>query len=129
MKRNAIYVATVCFLVLSFAQVALTQKVPNLAGTWQVTARMPEGIVSEQWTIQQKGATFTGTVKTPRGERQVTGEIVNGVTFRAEFKVGDMPHKVLASIDNDTIDGALSVGATGAKGTKQYIWQAKRSKS
>jgi len=129
MKRNAIHVAIVCFIVLSLAQVALTQKVPNVAGTWQATARMPEGNVTEQWTLQQKGATFSGTVKTPRGEHQVTGEIVNGVTFRAEFKIGDMPHKILASIDNDTIDGAMAVGATGAKGTKQYIWRAKRSKS
>src|SRR6516165_2392261 len=40
----------------------------NVAGTWNVTVRMPGGAVKEQWTIQQKGTAVTGTAKGDHGE-------------------------------------------------------------
>ena len=123
MKRTAIHLAILCFFTLSFALVASSQQDANVSGKWEATARLPEGNVTEQWTIQQDGHVITATVKGPRGELKVTGEVVNGVTFRVDFTVGDTPHKVMAVIDNDAMDGSLMIGK------KQYIWQAKRSKS
>ena len=122
MKRIAIHLGILCFFVLSFAHTGSAQQVAKVAGKWEATVRMPEGRVTEQWTIQQAGNKITATVKGVSGEQKVTGE-VSAVVFRATFKVGNVDHKIMATVDSDVMDGSLMIGM------KQYIWQAKRSKS
>ena len=122
-------IAILCFFVLSLAQVASSQKLANIAGKWDVTIRMraPSRLVNEQWTIQQKGQEFTGMVKATSGEHPLTFE-VNDVRMRAMFKVGDMYHKVIATVDGDVMDGSLTIEAPSGQ-KDEYIWSAKRNKS
>jgi hypothetical protein len=128
MKKTAIHLTIACLLALWFVQGALSQKVDqtgNFSGNWQVTVRMPGKTVTEQWTIQQDGDKFTGKIKGPNGELPVTGE-VNLAVFRATFKVGDVPHKVIATLHENEMDGSV---VAEEKVKKQYLWSAKRSGS
>ena len=122
-------IAFLCFLVLSLVQVASSQKLANIAGKWDVTIRWrnPSRLVKEQWTIQQKGTDFTGMVKTDAGEHPLTFE-VNDVRMRAMFEVGEMYHKVIATLDGDDLDGSLTIEAPSGQ-KDEYIWSAKRNKS
>jgi len=123
MKRTAINFAILCFFVVSVAQAASAQQVAKIAGKWDVTIRMPDHNVSEQWTMQQdRSGNVTATVKGSGGEQKVTGE-VNNVLLRFDYKVGDADYKIRATVDGDTMDGSVTIGK------KEYIWSAKKSKS
>jgi hypothetical protein len=93
---------------------------PSVAGTWDVTMRLPAGERREQWTIQQKGATITATAKSARGEMPVSGSIA-GESFRVTVTEGSTSYKVRALVDGDTMDGT----ATSAAG-KESAWHAAR---
>jgi len=122
-------IAILCFFVLSLAQVASSQKVGNFVGKWDVTIRMraPSRIVNEQWTIQGTGENLKGMVKAETGEYPLTFE-VHELRMRAMFKVGDMAHKVLATLDGDEMDGSLTIESPAGK-KDEYLWTAKRNKS
>jgi hypothetical protein len=122
MSWTAFRLAILCFVAMSFAQFASSQQAANVAGKWDVTVRMPDRTVNEQWTIQQENAKITGTVKGEAGEQPMKGEI-SEVNFRADVGTGEKQYKVLATIDNDTMDGAVRMGKN------EYLWSAKRSKS
>jgi hypothetical protein len=125
---TAIRVAVFCLFLVSFVSVASTQeKSANVAGKWDVTVIMPDHNVSEQWMIEQTGSKLTGTAKGPDGELPITGEI-NGINFRSYLKKGDTDIKVVATVNGDTIDGAVTIGAHGSKDEKEYLWSAKRPK-
>src|SRR5579862_5066806 len=98
MKRTAFHVAALCLFVVSFAQVASSQQIANVAGNWDVTVRISGQPVMEQWTIQQDGGSITAIIKSPNGELKVTGE-VNSIAFRSDFKdSGGMDHKIRATV-------------------------------
>jgi hypothetical protein len=115
-------------LVLSLAWIlAVTfhvaaQKAVGVAGRWDVTIRMPDRSVSEQWTIQQRGSAITATAK---GERElpVAGSI-DGAFLRVTVTDGSQQYRVRATVDGDAMDGSVTYG----KG-KEYLWSAKRSKA
>ena len=98
------------------------QKAVGVAGKWDVTIRMPDRSVSEQWTIQQKGSAITATAK---GERElaVAGSI-DGAFFRVTVTDGSQQYRVRATVDGDAMDGSITYG----KG-KEYLWSAKRSRA
>ena len=123
MNRIAVRLAIISLFVVSLAQVALTQQAADVAGKWDVTIKMPDRTVTEQWTIQQSNGKLTGMVKRDTGEVPMTGE-VTPLEFRADVKDGDKQYKVLATIDNDahTMDGAVRMGKN------EYLWSAKRPK-
>jgi hypothetical protein len=128
MKTTAIRMMMLCFCIAVFTQVALTQaKAPNVNGKWDVTVIMPDKSVTEQWTIQQAGSKLTGTITGPDGELPMTGEL-NGVNFRSYLKHGDKDVKVVANVDGDSIDGAVTIGNHGSPDEKEYLWSAKRAK-
>jgi hypothetical protein len=123
MKRTAILLGVLCFFAATFAQVASTQKIPGVAGKWTATTRMPDGIVTEEWTVQQKGDKVTGTVKATSGQLPVSGTFSNAGFLRVDVKDGDKVYKVRATIDGDELDGSITTGVG-----KEYLWQAKRTK-
>jgi hypothetical protein len=94
----------------------------DVAGTWMAT-RMPDRVISEQWTIQQKGATITATAKGARVTMSVTGTVA-GASFRATVKDGNHEYKVRATVDGDAMDGSVTRGAG-----EEYPWHAQRSKT
>lgn len=124
MKRTAITVAILSFLAVSFAQLATSQEAAKVSGTWDVTIRMSDQKVSEQWTILQDGDSMTATIKGEHGELKVPCEL-NGANFRSDFKDGSgMGNKVRASVLGDRMDGSLTINDK-----KEYLWSATRSKS
>ena len=123
MKGTAVVVALVSVWALTFERAVSTQKPAGIAGKWDVTIRMPDRSMSEQWTIQQKGSAITATAKGERGELPVSGS-VDGAFLRVSVKDGDKQYKVRATVDGDAMDGSVT-HATG----KEYLWHAKRPKT
>jgi hypothetical protein len=123
MKRAAILLGVLCFFVATFAQVASSQKAPSAVGKWSVTTRMPDGNVTEEWTVSQKGDKVMGTVKTASGVLQMEGTLDNVGFFRVDVKDGDKSYKVRATMDKDSMDGSITTGVG-----KEYLWQAKKIK-
>ena len=99
------------------------EKPAKVEGNWNVTVRMPGRTVSEQWTIQQKGTTVTGTATAEHGELPISGTI-EGAFFRVMVKDGDKEYKVRATVDGDAMDGSITMGVGDA-----HLWFAKRSAS
>jgi hypothetical protein len=93
----------------------------HIAGKWNVTVRMPAGAVNEQWTIQQKGTSITGTAKSERGELPVSGT-VEGAFFRVSVKDGSKEYKIRATVDGNEMDGSITLGVGDAR-----LWFAKRA--
>ena len=120
MKRTTLVLALVWVVAVTLHVSA--QKVVGVAGKWDVTIRMPDRSVSEQWMIQQKGSAITATAK---GERElpVAGSI-DGAFFRVTVTDGNQQYRVRATVDGDAMDGSITYG----KG-KEYLWSAKRSKA
>ena len=101
---------------------ALGQPPTNVSGRWKITVRTPNGNVSEDWTLQQKGASVTGTAKGDRGALPVSGAI-EGAFFRISVKDGQKEYKVRATVDGDLMDGSITLGVGDAR-----LWFAKRVK-
>ena len=117
-------VAVSCVLASIFPSVASAGETPpSVAGTWDVTTRMPGNVITEQWTIQQKGATITATAKGPRGDMPVSGTVA-GASFRVTITDGNKQYKVRATVDGDAMDGSVTRGAR-----EEYPWHARRSKT
>ncbi len=113
-----------CLLVMGFTRVAASQKSPSVAGNWTITAKMPDGNVTEQWTIQQMGGNVMGVAKSASGERPFSGTFDSDGSFlRIDLKDGDKTVKIRATLDGDTMDGSITVGVG-----KEYLWFAKRAK-
>jgi hypothetical protein len=122
MMRIAIRLGILCCVLTLLAQFAFSQQIANVTGKWNVTIRMPDKNVTEQWTItQDKSGNVAATIKTPGGEQKVTGE-VNNVLLRFDYKIGEMEHKIRATVDKDEMDGSVTMGK------KEYVWSAKRAK-
>ena len=123
MKRMAVVLSLVGVWTATFQRVVSTQAPAAVAGTWDVTIRMPDRTMTERWTIQQKGKAITAKAKSDRGELPVTGSI-DGLFLRVTVKDGDKEQKVRATVDGDAMDGSITVGVG-----KEYLWHAKRSKA
>lgn len=122
MRRTAAVLSLACVFAMTLPGGVLAQKSAAIAGRWDVTVRMPDRSANEQWTIQQKGNAITATAK---GERElpVAGSI-DGAFLRVTIKDGDKQYKVRATVDGNEMDGSI----TYDKG-KEYLWQARRSKT
>ena len=112
-----------CVLVLTFPRGVSSETPPSVAGEWEVTTRLPDKVVNERWTIQQKGATITATARGAGGDLPVSGSIA-GASFRVTIKDGDKSRRVRAMVDGDAMEGTV----THAAG-EEYEWRARRSKT
>jgi hypothetical protein len=124
MKRAAISIAVLCLFVGTFAQVAKSQKkIPNVAGNWDSITRMPDKHdVTEQWVITQKADKLMATIKTANGDKMAEGTIDDVGFFRVDIKDGDAIIKVRATLDQDSLDGSITIGKD------EHLWSAKRKK-
>jgi hypothetical protein len=120
MKGTAVVLSLVCVFAVMFQRAVSTQKPAGVAGKWDVTIRMPDRSVSEQWTIQQKGSAITATAKGERGDLPVAGSI-DGAFLRVSVKDGDKQYKVRATVDGGAMDGSITY-AVG----KEFLWHAKK---
>jgi len=118
-------IACACVLALALPYAVSGERPPDIAGTWEVTTRMPDRALNETWTIQQKGATVTATASGARGEMPVSGTIA-GSSFRVSVKDGNATYKVRATLDEDakTMDGSITDA-----GGQEHPWHATRAKT
>ena len=123
MTRTGCVVLLTCVFAALTVRVGSTQGSLGVAGKWDVTTRMPDRTVTEQWMIQQKGSTVNAKAKGEQGEALVSGTF-DGAFLRVTVKDGDKQYKVRATLDGDAMDGSITYG-TG----KEYLWHAKRSKA
>ena len=117
MRLSASVVVLSCILPAASAIAASS----NVAGQWNVTVRMPNGAVTEQWTLLQKGSAVTGTAKGEHGELPVSGTIA-GAFFRVTVKDGQKEYKVRATVDGSSMDGSIAYGVGN-----EDLWFAKRA--
>lgn len=110
-----------CVLTLLVTQAASAQKNSNVAGSWTTVTKMPDRNITEQWSIQQTGDMVMGTIKSEQGELPFMGTIDDAGFMRVDFKAGEVVYKIRATLDNDSMDGSITIGK------KEYIWTAKRS--
>lgn len=120
--RRASIVPILCIaLAGALSMIAANQPSANVAGKWTVTIRMPGHLVTEQWTVEQKGTVVTGIAKGEHGEMAVSGTI-EGEFFRVSQKDGDKLYKVRATVDGNAMDGSITMGVGDA-----HLWFAKRA--
>lgn len=119
---RTLLIVSACVLACLSPRALWSETPPSVAGTWDVTMRLPAGERREQWTIQQKGATITATAKSAGKEMPVSGSIA-GASFRVTVTDGATTYRVRAMVDGDTMDGT----ATSAAG-EEYAWHATRAK-
>ena len=124
MKRNYIFVAAPCFVVLSLAHVASAQDA-RVAGSWDLSAPGRDGnVVTQTLTLQQDGTKLTGTLKGQRGDAPVTGTIsANNISFSVTRATpnGEMKIDYMGTVEGDAMKGSLTVMGNTVN------WTAKRS--
>lgn len=124
MKRNCIWIGSLCFVLLLLAKIALAQDA-KVAGSWDLSAAGRDGNVTTQTlTLQQDGTKITGTLKGPRGEAPVTGTIGgSNISFSVTRSTpnGDMKIDYSGTVSGDAMKGTFTVMGNSRD------WSAKRS--
>lgn len=124
MKKNCIWIAGLCCVLLSLAQVALAQDA-KVAGSWDLSAPGRDGsVITQTLTLQQDGAKLTGTLKGQRGDAPVTGTVSgNDISFSVTRSTpnGDIKIDYTGKVDGDAMKGTFTVMGNSRD------WSAKRS--
>jgi hypothetical protein len=124
MKKRYIWMAGLCFVVLSLAQVARAQEA-RVAGSWDLSSPGRDGnVMTQTLTLQQDGTKLTGTLKGQRGEAPVTGSISgNNISFSVTRTTpnGDMKIDYTGTVNGDAMKGTFTVMGNSRD------WSAKRS--
>lgn len=94
----------------------------KMMGGWSVTIHSTiQGLLTEQWNLQQSGDKVTGTAKTDQGELPFEGSLTGNI-FLGHIKDGDKQYEVRGTaVDND-FDGTIRMGKN------EFLLSAKRSK-
>jgi len=124
MGRKCIFIAALCFSVLSLVHVASAQDA-KVAGSWDLSAPGRDGnVVTQTLTLQQDGTKLSGTVKGARGEAPVTGTVTaNNISFSVTRTTpnGEVKIEYTGTVNGDAMKGTLTVMGNTAD------WTAKRS--
>lgn len=88
-----------------------------VSGTYAVTVKTPMGEQAGTFTVTASGATFTGNLTGGLGAMDTHNGTVDGntLTWQMDLKV-PMPMTLdcTATVDGDTITGAVKAGAFGS---------------
>lgn len=88
-----------------------------VAGTYNITTRTPMGDQKGTFTVNVDGDSFTGGVSSPMGSMDVRNGKIDGnkLIWQMDMKV-PMPMTLdcEATIDGDTLTGAVKAGAFGS---------------
>lgn len=94
--------------------------VPMMSGTWNITIHSTiDGILSQQWSVQQDGAKITGTAKLKSGDAPLEGTL-EGAVFRGMITDGNTKYEVKGTVVNNDIDGSIRMGKN------EFLLAAKR---
>jgi hypothetical protein len=84
--------------------------IAKMSGNWIVTIHSTiEGILKEQWTVEQDGAKIMGTAKTTNGELPLEGAL-SGDVLLATIKDGDKKYEVRGTAVGNDFDGTIRMG-------------------
>lgn len=88
-------------------------------GDWDVTIKTPMGDQKSVFTVTSNGATFSGKVVGALGSMEVNDGVIDGdtLTWKMDMTV-PMPMTLegSATVDGDSISGAVKAGAFGEMG-------------
>ncbi|GGB29336.1 hypothetical protein GCM10011380_18550 [Sphingomonas metalli] len=88
----------------------------DVDGSYDCTVKSPLGDQKMTLTVKSDGSSFTGNVSGAMGAMDVSGEVAgNQVSWKQQMTV-PMPMTLdcLATIDGDTLVGAVGAGAFGS---------------
>ena len=138
MKKGIVFLPILlCLLVANVAPNTSAQdtaKLANVAGAWTVTitasakAHATTGTkTTEMWTVEQKGGTLTGKVKTSSGgDATLDGTVagLDGDVIQVTEKIGDDQLIIEATAVGDSMSGTIR----SYKNKTENLWSAKRTK-
>jgi hypothetical protein len=110
-------------LLLSLA-LPVAVSAQDISGTWDVTVTSPQGPLTIEAIVVQKGEAVTGTVVSPLGKADFTGTLVDGTLAVAySLKVQDqaLDIKMKGKVEPDSMAGTIDLGGLG-----EVPWTAKR---
>jgi hypothetical protein len=88
------------------------------SGDWTLTVNSPDGAQTSRLLLQKDGEQITGTLGSPMGDLVVKEARVEGneLRFRVSLSMGgqSMDATVTATIEGNSIRGAISLGAVGS---------------
>jgi hypothetical protein len=92
------------------SQVEVSSALAKMAGHWDVTIHSTiEGILTEQWMVEQDGAKIMGTAKTKNGDLPFEGTL-SGDILLATIKDGDKKYEVRGTAVGNDFDGTIRMG-------------------
>jgi hypothetical protein len=71
-------VLTCAIVCLVIASPVWAQETANVAGKWVMTSESPRGTQTSTFSFEQEGNVLTGSMSTPRGDREFTMKRVEG---------------------------------------------------
>jgi hypothetical protein len=95
----------------------------KVSGSWNVTVHSTvDGLLNQQWTLQQTGGKISGSIKNQTGELPLEGTIA-GAVLNATVTDGAMKYQVVGTVsdDNAGIDGTIRMGK------HEYLLSGKRA--
>jgi hypothetical protein len=88
----------------------VTAALAKMSGNWNVTIHSTiEGILKEQWTVEQDGVKIMGTVKTKNGDLPLEGSL-SGDILLATIKDQDKKYEVRGTAVGNDFDGTIRMG-------------------
>jgi hypothetical protein len=108
-----VLVASTLVLVLASSR-ALAQD--NLAGDWEITVHMPQGLTTFTVSLKQDGEKLTGGLTSPIGAIPVTGTVTSGTVVLAaliEFQGTSLQVGLDGKVAGETLSGTLRFGDFG----------------
>lgn len=112
-SRSGFARAALTAAVVLLAEPLLAQAAADVAGEWDVTINSPQGTSQALLTLKKEGDNWTGTWKSPRGERQLQDVTFKGNELRFAMKVTLQGQEAVF-----TYTGTLEKGAM--KGTADF---------
>lgn len=116
--------ALTAVLVLA-AEGLLAQAAADVAGEWDVTLNSPQGTSQALLTLKKEGDNWTGTWKSPRGERPLQDVTLKGNQIRFAMKVTLQGQEAVFSYTGTLDKGALK-GSADFGGLATGDWSAVR---
>lgn len=106
-------------IVMFVAAAAIAGQTPSVVGSWDITIDSPQGQNKALLVINKDGDKLGGSIKSPRGERQIESLTLNGsdiaFTMKANIQGQDMVFTYKGKVEKDSMKGDADFGgfATG----------------
>lgn len=124
-SRSGVARAALAATLGFFAEGLLAQAAADVAGEWDVAVNSPQGTSQGLLTLKKEGDNWTGTWKSPRGERQLQDVTFKGNELRFAMKVTLQGQEAVFTYTGTLEKGALK-GSADFGGLATGDWSAVR---